>query len=437
MPPPVPNRSASRSVRLVMALKVRDEGDVLEANLRYHHALGVDRFIVTDNGSTDATPEILARYREAGLAQVLEAPGTDYREAGAGWLTRMARLAATEHAADWVIHTDADEFWLPVEGSLKDVLGQIPDRYGVVVAPRTEFVGRPDGPGSFAERLTVREAHSRLQPKVAHRADPDVVSLDRGAHDVAVAGPSGDVGESLRPPGRPVHRTVRELEEGEAAPRDEKPRLVWAPVWPLRILHFPVRSFAQFRRRTEIAIFEGRFPDWGRFKRLRELYEAGRFEEIFSELVLDQADVEEGIREGRLVLDERFAKLLSRCPDPLDGVEAGSVKVELAPAEAERERLDLELDAMELLSRTQRWTTIQRDRNRERIEQLRDESKRHARQRDRARERVARLRQRIESKNAQLDRRREHVRGLRRELRAERSRPWSRLRRAVGRLLRR
>jgi len=98
--PALPDRSASRSVRLVMALKVRDEGDVLEANLRYHHALGVDAFIVTDNGSTDETPEILARYAEAGLAQVIDAPGTDYREEGAAWLTRMARLAATEHGAD-------------------------------------------------------------------------------------------------------------------------------------------------------------------------------------------------------------------------------------------------------------------------------------------------------------------------------------------------
>ncbi len=39
-----------------MALKVRDEGDILEANLRFHHALGVDHFVVTDNGSTDETP---------------------------------------------------------------------------------------------------------------------------------------------------------------------------------------------------------------------------------------------------------------------------------------------------------------------------------------------------------------------------------------------
>jgi glycosyltransferase involved in cell wall biosynthesis len=425
-----------------MALKVRDEGDVIESNLRYHHALGVDHFIVTDNGSTDETPEILARYADAGLADVIEAPGTDYREQGAAWLTRMARLAATEHGADWVIHTDADEFWLPISGSLKDVLGAIPSRYGVVVAPRTEFVGRPDAPGTFAERLTVREARSRLHPKVAHRAETDVVSLDRGAHDVAAEGPSGDVAENLRPPGRPVHRTVRDLEEGDGARDTDDARLVWAPTWPLRILHFPVRSFEQFKRRTEIAIFEGRFPDWGRFKRLRELYEAGRFEEIFSDLVLDDIDVEEGIREGRLVMDERLANLLPRCPDPRNGIEAGTVRVELGPQEAERERSDLELDAMQLLGRTQRWTTIQRDRNRLRIEELRAESRRHARQRDRARERVARLRDRVESKNALLARRVERVKRLRRRLRAERRRlraerrrPWSRLRRAAGRLL--
>jgi hypothetical protein len=420
-----------------MALKVRDEGDVLEANLRYHHALGVDRFIVTDNGSADETTEILARYAEAGLAQVIREPGTDYREQGAAWLTRMARLAATEHAADWVIHTDADEFWLPVEGTLTEVLARIPDRYGVVVAPRTEFVGRPDGPGTFAERLVVREARSRLQPKVAHRGEADVVSLDRGAHDVAAAGSSGDVTEGLRPPGRPVHRTVRDEEDGQGGGDQDESRLVWAPLWPLRILHFPVRSFDQFRRRTEIAIFEGRFPDWGRFKRLRELYEAGRFEEIFTDLVLDDADVEEGIREGRLVRDERLARLLARSPDPLDGGEPGTVRAELPREEAERERADLELDAMLLLSRTQRWTTIQRDRNRGRIEELRAESKRHARQRDRARARVKRLRERLEVRTRRLKRVRAQRGRLREKLRAERRRPWSRLRRAARRLIRR
>jgi hypothetical protein len=418
-------------MRTVMALKVRDEGDVLEANLRFHRALGVDYFLVTDNGSTDETPEILNRYVEAGLAHVINEPVTDYRIRGADWMTQMARFAATELEAEWVVHTDADEFWLPVEGSLTEALGAIPDRYGVVVAPRTEFVGRPDGPGSFAERLTIREARSRLQPKVAHRAEPDVVILDRGAHDVAIAGPAGDVAEALRPPGRVVHRTVRDPDGGDSeSPPEDETRLVWAPVWPLRILHFPVRSFDQFKRRTEIAIFEGRFPDWGRFRRLREQYEGGRLDELYADLVVDDAGVEEGIRAGRLVRDERLARLLARCPDPLAGAEPGTVRVEPAPGELERDRVELEFDAMQLLGRTERWLMVQRERTRERIEALEADNKRLARQRDRARKRVESLRRKVERKRGE-------ARRLRDRLRAERERPWSRLRRATYRRRRR
>ncbi len=300
-----------------MAFKIRDEGDVLEHNLRFHHALGVDHFIVTDNGSTDETVDILARYAKAGLMTVIEAPNTDYREQGAKWMTDMARLAATELEADWVVHTDADEFWWPIEGSLSQTLAAVHDRYGVLMAPRCEFIGRPDGPGSFAERLTIREARSRYQPKVAHRADPDVVSIDRGPHDVAAVGPSGDVTETIRPPGRPVHRVIRNRELGEDSWPPDDTRLVWAPWWPVRILHFPVRSSAQFRRRTQIAIFEGMFPDRGRFQRLREHYEEGRFDELYRELIFDQSEVDAGLRAGRLVVDERFAHMLARCPDPL------------------------------------------------------------------------------------------------------------------------
>jgi hypothetical protein len=423
-----------------MALKVRDEGDVLEANLRFHHALGVAHFVVTDNGSMDETPEILRRYAEAGLATVIDEPGTDYRIAGAGWLTRMARMAATDLDADWVIHTDADEFWLPAEGSLRSTLGSVPDDYGVVVAPRVEFVGRPDGPGTFADRLTIREARSRLQPKVAHRALPNVVSLDRGAHDVALEGPDGDVASTLRPPGRAVHRTVRDEEDASSSddPQlEEETKLVWAPTWPLRILHFPVRSFEQFKRRTEVAIFEGHYPDWGRFKRLRELYEQGKLEEVYADLVLDDEDVEEGIRDGRLARDERFARLLPECRDPLDGGEPGTVRVEASAEDAARERAQLEFDAMQLLGRTSRWTGIQRDRNRDRIESLQERLDETSKERDEARKRLKGARRRIERKNERLELNISKRKELRAKLMTERNRPWSRMRRWMRRRIRR
>jgi len=384
MPLLTETRPANPAIRVAMAFKIRDEGDVLEHNLRFHHALGVDHFIVTDNGSTDETVGILARYAEAGLLTAIEAPNTDYREQGAQWMTDMARLAATELGADWVVHTDADEFWWPIEGTLKETLAAVHDRYGVLLAPRCEFIGRPDGPGSFAERLTIREARSRYQPKVAHRADPDVVSIDRGPHDVAAVGPSGEVTETIRPPGRPVHRVIRNRELGASSWPEDDTRFVWAPWWPVRILHFPVRSSAQFRRRTQIAIFEGMFPDRGRFRRLREHYEEGRFAELYRELIFDESEVDAGLEAGRLVVDERFAQLLARCPDPLAGGPSGSLRVEPSPQELERDRAALEFDAMHVLARTSRWLMVNRDRNRERLAKVTE-------QRDAARARVQRL----------------------------------------------
>ena len=84
---------ADGHMRLVMTLKVRDEEDVIEDNLRFHGAMGVDFFIVMDNGSVDRTPEILARYADAGLAHVLQ--GRERRPAGPG------RQSGTRAWAEW------------------------------------------------------------------------------------------------------------------------------------------------------------------------------------------------------------------------------------------------------------------------------------------------------------------------------------------------
>src|SRR5918996_1047844 len=126
-------------MRIVMTLLVRDEADVLEANLRAHRALGVDQFAVLDNGSTDGTEEILARWSAAGLAHVITDPDANTDEVFIEWQTRLARIAATDLEADWVINNDADEFWLPLAGNLVDAFAAVsPDIHGLL-APRLEF----------------------------------------------------------------------------------------------------------------------------------------------------------------------------------------------------------------------------------------------------------------------------------------------------------
>ena len=75
-------------------------------------------FIVTDNNSTDHTPDILRKYKELGwIKEIIQEPATDYRQKK--WVDRMVWCAKTVFHADWVINADADEFWYAPSGNLK------------------------------------------------------------------------------------------------------------------------------------------------------------------------------------------------------------------------------------------------------------------------------------------------------------------------------
>ncbi|MFL5819106.1 MAG: glycosyltransferase family 2 protein [Solirubrobacteraceae bacterium] len=368
-------------MRLVMTLKVRDEEDVIESNLRYHVAQGVDFFVVTDNGSVDRTPDILRAYQQAGLLHLIEEPAREFDHQARNWVTRMARMAATEFGGDWVLHADADEFWWPVGGNLKDVFAAIPEPYGSVLAPRPEFVGRPDGPGSFAERLVVREVRSRLRPKVAHRASADV-RIGHGHHRARLRPKPSDGTAPPRPPGRAVLRAV------SAQSDSDQPALVPAPMWPARILHFPLRSFEQYRRRVEVNLFGGN-DETPRRRELRRLYEEGRLPELYAGLVLDDAQVEARLREGTLVVDHGLRDFLAGCPDPLAG--AGPA---LAPPEqdVESELAAIRLDVMSALARGEELETRRRGKRNQRLKQLKAqlrELRRRARRLERERDRLA------------------------------------------------
>jgi glycosyltransferase involved in cell wall biosynthesis len=204
-------------MKLVMTLLVRDEEDIVADNLDFHLAQGIDEVIVTDNGSVDGTLDILRSYEARGLVRIIVEPTDDYSQGR--WVTRMARLAATEHKADWVINNDADEFWWPREGTLRTVFEGVPGDVGAVVGHRTNFVPRPEDERPYWERMTLRERESLnpvgkpLPPKLAHRAHPEIVVV-QGNH--RIKGP--DVGS--------------ELDDGS-----------------IEILHFPMRSYAQFENK--------------------------------------------------------------------------------------------------------------------------------------------------------------------------------------------
>jgi glycosyltransferase involved in cell wall biosynthesis len=260
-------------MKLVMTLLVRDEQDIVRENLDFHLAQGVDEAIVTDNGSEDATVEILREYESRGVVRLLFEPTDDYSQGR--WVTRMARLAATQ-GADWVINSDADEFWWPRSGSLKSVFEQLGDEIGLVVARRENFVPRPEDGRPFWERMTLRERESLnplgkpLPPKLAHRADPQI-AVTQGNHKVEGA----HLGERL--------------DDGS-----------------IEILHFPMRTYGQFEnkivkggraygRNRELPQRTGR--TW---RRLYEAWEEGRLRHHYDENVVAEGASADLIEDTRL-----------------------------------------------------------------------------------------------------------------------------------------
>ena len=279
---------------LVMTLLARDEIDVVDAWLAFHLNAGADLVIATDNRSQDGTTEVLEEYARTGKVHLIHEPGEDLRQDE--WVTRMARLAATEHGADWVINSDADEFWWPRGASLSEVLDAVPPRYGTVGAFLRVFCPRP-GEGRFAERMTVRfsalapinDPASLYKPirKIVHRGHPGI-RLTRGNHALVDS------------PFAPLRG--------------------W---FPIECLHFPLRSAAQCEHKARLqgTAFEKHVarPPTAYHADMYEALRSGRIGEYYESLVVSDDELERGVPEGRLVVDTRLRDTLRQLRDPSDG----------------------------------------------------------------------------------------------------------------------
>ncbi len=270
-----------------MTLLCRDEGDIVDSQLAFHLNAGVDFVIATDHHSQDGTTEILERYAREGHLHLLREEATEFSQAA--WVTRMARLAATDFGADWVINADADEFWWPRGGSPKEILSAVPRRYGVVRGFQRHFAPRPEGVEHFAERMTVRITPFRTPPgagdpfqrtiQVAHRADASA-TVSPGNHDVR--------GRGLLP--------LRG----------------W---YPFEVLHFPLRALEQARAKFAHKLRDVRVdPDAVGHHTLSagEAIEEGRFEDWYSQYVVDDAALGRGLTDGTLAVDTRLRDALRR-----------------------------------------------------------------------------------------------------------------------------
>jgi hypothetical protein len=267
-------------VKLVMTLLVRDEADIIDTQIAYHLVAGVDFVLATDNASRDGTREILESYARTGYLHLITEDGNDMRQGD--WVTRMARLAATEFGADWVINSDADEFWCSHGAPIKTVLAEVPARFDTVRAVMRNFVPRPDDGELFANRMNVRlvpgerpSARYRVHPfhaqdKVLHRAHSEV-TVSPGNHDARW----------------PSSVDLRGF-------------------WPFEVLHFPMRSSSQCIRK------------WRNYERHGysgyDVLTNFDPSEYYESLVVDDATLALGLESGTFAVDTRLRDALEKIP---------------------------------------------------------------------------------------------------------------------------
>ncbi len=294
-------------LKITMTLLVRNEEDLLAENIRFHHAMGVDNFIVMDNLSTDGTPGIVKTLSRQIDIEYLVQPEDNYDQGK--WVTGMARHAATHHGADWVINSDADEFWVPQAESLKSCLAALPEEIGVLSVLRHNAVvtcehgASADGRShpAFSDAF---ECHSRnslggsLPGKVLHRAS-ETVTVAQGNHGVeGVAGHLKKAGGDLC------------------------------------ILHYPYRSLESYKEKIRLggaAYARNQDLPIGAGATWRQHYEdmqTGAVERFWAGLCRTPEDVTIGLHTEQLFRDRRVVQFIS-------GFSARERKREFAAARTE------------------------------------------------------------------------------------------------------
>jgi len=276
-------------MRITAHLGVLDEVELIASAIDHLYKIGVDHVIVFDMGSKDGTLEIAEGYQGPDFELVRLCNDTSWDE-----LRKKTVESVRRATADWVLFLDADEFWLPATGSIRDCIALVEhdivtvDRFNVVLTDSGLAMPRELGPEAYPRTFLYTRLIDNFRKYLA--ANPDtpwisgvpvskvigrtgfLESITMGRHDIVTAD------------GRPVRRTT---------------------ATDVVIAHVPFSSFSRFERRVaNIADFFELNGDYlqgaqgWHWRRLYELSQQGRIAEEYLRQVISQPRLDELIASG-------------------------------------------------------------------------------------------------------------------------------------------
>jgi len=171
---------------------VKDEADIIHANLRWLYHIGARRFVVMDNMSADGTwAEIIrfdAAHPDAEVLLLRDPVVQYYQSEKMSALMELAQQRWPDIA--WVLPVDADEFCVAKHGLR--ALAYVPPHVHALTVPKViHFLRRgqaePQTEHIDFARMDVRSSLFCVPPKVIARATPQL-RITQGNHKVFAAG---------------------------------------------------------------------------------------------------------------------------------------------------------------------------------------------------------------------------------------------------------